>query len=588
MLRSLTTLWVALASAIVALIVLAQFWIQQRAHSTTQRIAEVLALQLSPIERRIASLIDGYAGELSKVSATTDLALPLACAELKRNPLVHALVVIDRVQRARVYPSESPNLTSDERAILDDLQLVLRDRRPGSPALATKDNSSLPIDEAAGASVQVNRYNAAPQTASSQTASSQTVSGQTASGQEGTSQALANAMATTVATPQWLTWYHRRGLMLAYTWEVEQRWQAAIVLPRARWLADLVGMLADLAPTESLAGDAGASLRQLIDVEGKVIHQWGALPQSDWPQFAQAKPDAQVALAAPLDGWQVREFITPSLRHKLSGDQLQLPIWLAVAGVSVALLLGGTMVTININRQVRLATQRVSFVNQVSHELRTPLTNICMYADLIAKSLPADEGSEEQNCYLERVGVIRSESQRLARLVNNVLAFARPQPTPTRRHPEVLDQIVRETLAAFEPKLKELGFRIELDLQVTQRHELDRGSLEQILVNLISNVEKYAQDGRLLRIATRADGNRLSIDVSDHGPGIPARWQQRIFEPFVRLTDRLVDPTGTGIGLSIARDLARRHGGDCQLVPTAQGAMFRCELLATAVGNSLD
>jgi signal transduction histidine kinase len=146
-----------------------------------------------------------------------------------------------------------------------------------------------------------------------------------------------------------------------------------------------------------------------------------------------------------------------------------------------------------------------------------------------------------------------------------------------------LDRIVNETLATFEPKLRELGFQIERDLKVSQPRALDRGSVEQILVNLISNVEKYAVEGKYLCLATRAEDERVIIDVIDHGPGIPTHWQQRIFEPFVRLTDRLVDPTGTGIGLSIARELARRQGGSCDLITSSVGATFRCELPAPLV-----
>ena len=189
--------------------------------------------------------------------------------------------------------------------------------------------------------------------------------------------------------------------------------------------------------------------------------------------------------------------------------------------------------------------------------------------------------SAEESQQQERLSVIRSESQRLTRLVNNVLEFARPVPAKSlQRSAEVLDEIVAETLATFEPKLSELGFVVERQLRCSDKRLFDRGAIEQVLVNLIGNAEKYAASGKYLRIETRASSEIVEVVVADHGPGIPARMREQIFKPFVRMTDRLEDPTGTGIGLTIARELAQRHGGNCELVVVNDGAVFRCTLLA--------
>ena len=107
---------------------------------------------------------------------------------------------------------------------------------------------------------------------------------------------------------------------------------------------------------------------------------------------------------------------------------------------------------------------------------------------------------------------------------------------------------------------------------------LDRGTVEQILVNLIGNAEKYATSGKYLCIETAATDSGVAFTIIDHGPGIPMRMREQIFKPFVRMTDRLEDPAGTGIGLTIARELAQRHGGDCVLLTTDVGASFRCTL----------
>ncbi len=88
---------------------------------------------------------------------------------------------------------------------------------------------------------------------------------------------------------------------------------------------------------------------------------------------------------------------------------------------------------------------------------------------------------------------------------------------------------------------------------------IDRSVVEQVLVNLIGNAEKYAASGKYLCVETKGDDRYFEILVSDRGPGIPTRMREQVFKPFVRMTDRLEDPAGTGIGLTIARELARRR-----------------------------
>jgi signal transduction histidine kinase len=113
--------------------------------------------------------------------------------------------------------------------------------------------------------------------------------------------------------------------------------------------------------------------------------------------------------------------------------------------------------------------------------------------------------------------------------------------------------------------------------------EFDRDAVEQILGNLFSNVEKYAASGGRMEVTSTQQGTTTSIVVSDRGPGIPKGQEERIFAPFHRLSNKLSDGVaGTGIGLSIARDLARKHGGDLRVVPSAAGASFLLELQTPA------
>jgi signal transduction histidine kinase len=128
----------------------------------------------------------------------------------------------------------------------------------------------------------------------------------------------------------------------------------------------------------------------------------------------------------------------------------------------------------------------------------------------------------------------------------------------------------------FQPRLTEKGFAIVTNYGCDAPVGCDSDMIEQMVVNLISNAEKYAASGRFLEIVTSLDGDRVAIRISDKGPGIPKRLKRKLFKPFVRASHELESPSGTGIGLSIVRQLARKHGGDCALLDGDTGATFLC------------
>jgi signal transduction histidine kinase len=254
-----------------------------------------------------------------------------------------------------------------------------------------------------------------------------------------------------------------------------------------------------------------------------------------------------------------------------------MPILASLIAVALVIIILAIYFYRENTRELRTAAQRVSFVNQVSHELKTPLTNIRMYAELMEDQMPEDSSPGTRK-YLQ---VITDESRRLSRLISNVLTFARSQREELQIHKSEKspDAIVNSVLDLFRPALETRNFKIELDLNAEEKMMLDPDILEQILGNLINNVEKYAASGKHLRIATKRNGEYLEIVVSDKGPGIPDHQKEAIFLPFHRISHALSDGvTGTGIGLSIARNLARIHGGELSVVNTREGATFRIEL----------
>jgi signal transduction histidine kinase len=274
-----------------------------------------------------------------------------------------------------------------------------------------------------------------------------------------------------------------------------------------------------------------------------------------------------------LGEWQVLAW--DKLRTGTTHDSATL----IVAGFfACALLLAGIYLQIQQGRALQLAEERVSFVNRVSHELGTPLTNILLNLDLAGRSLEARPADAQR-----RLSLVHEEVRRLGRLVANVLTFSRGERKTLELAPTscIPDQVVEDMLEQFQPSLDRRKVRVEWRRGASDSTRLDRDALAQIAGNLISNVEKYASSGGWLGIETLMDGGRLTLRVSDRGPGIPARFRDKVFEPFERVHGGVSEgSSGTGLGLAIARDLARRMGGDLVVRSSDTGAFFELDLPA--------
>jgi signal transduction histidine kinase len=340
-----------------------------------------------------------------------------------------------------------------------------------------------------------------------------------------------------------------------------------VELERIGLLSRIVGAM----PTKTIE----EGRMELADSRGQTVHQWGALIPAEGAPLQ--KPDAALALDQPLDSWQLRYYLAPSQRAALVAGG-HAGTLLGFAAVGLVLLLLAVYIWREQTRRLRDAAQRVGFVTRVSHELRTPLANIRMYGELLADHAQHDADPDQ----IRRAHVIVSESERLGRLIDNVLAFGRPRASA----PVEIDvnAAVRDTVAKFEPALAQRAIELHIELADHATARAGAGAVEQIVTNLMSNVEKYAA-GTEVTVTTRALGNRVVVDVADHGPGVPAHERDKIFEPFHRANGALTDRTsGTGIGLAIARELARAAGGDLVLASADRGARF--ELTLPAAGEA--
>lgn len=371
----------------------------------------------------------------------------------------------------------------------------------------------------------------------------------------------------------WYPWYRGTSLHLIF-WSREAGGEiVGAELDHVRLLADIIALLPQTDPLKPNPADGAIAL---IDAGGNVIYQWGGyavtLPSGQQPR-------ATVWLDAPLHSWRL-EYHAPQKLFSAGRQSLFFNLAAGVGGLALALIGLAAYFYRENSRELREATRRVSFVNQVSHELKTPLTNIRMYAELLDREIPDD--SEKARSQLE---VIVSESQRLSRLIGNILTFSRKERDSLvlRYSVGVIDDVAQSVIANFQPSLGACGVKVDFTASAGGKVRFDADALGQILGNLFSNVEKYAGAGGVLSVTSRQAGETTTIVIADNGPGIPESQQENVFAPFTRLRNELTEGvTGTGIGLSIARDLARLHGGDLRLLPGSPGAAFELTMKTPA------
>lgn len=214
----------------------------------------------------------------------------------------------------------------------------------------------------------------------------------------------------------------------------------------------------------------------------------------------------------------------------------------------------------DVGRELQMAEMRSQFIASVSHELKTPLTAIRMFAESLRLGRPADAQAKTE--YLD---TIVNETQRLTRLLNNVLDFSKIEKGKRtyRKERASLGDIVQAATQAMQYPLTQQGFALQVNVDNDVPDiQVDRDAIEQSILNLLSNAMKYSGESRDigLRLVTR-DGFAV-IEVSDQGVGIDPTQQERIFERFYRVpSEENRRIPGTGLGLALVFHVVKAHGG---------------------------
>jgi signal transduction histidine kinase len=358
-----------------------------------------------------------------------------------------------------------------------------------------------------------------------------------------------------------------KGRVLVYT-IMRTSWGDTIVYGSEYTQATLKRLFADIVDQKGLLPEPFTrehETRDLLTVEvtdraGEPLFRSTARP--DWDL------DASTTLPAWFDGVRIRTEIRPEVAGDLVIGGLprsRLPLLLALLGVAAAL---AVIAVRQLRREQELARLRSDFVSSVSHELRTPLAQIRLFLETLRLGRFTTDAQREWS-----LGNIDRETLRLAHLVENVLAFARGSRAVGAAPVETnVSREVRQAVEAFEPLARARRARLRLTIEDDVHAHLDAEALRQILTNLLDNAVKYGPAGQTVTVGlARADG-RGRITVDDEGPGVAPAERTAIWDPFYRGAAAATSAGGgSGIGLSIVRDLAARQNATAAIADAPSG-----------------
>ncbi len=314
----------------------------------------------------------------------------------------------------------------------------------------------------------------------------------------------------------------------------------------------------------------------IIAYQGNIVTEYGAdyareyLPKS---QNTENELLYQTRLIAPFSDLE--------LIFKLS----RLPVgagskvigWAAI--ILALVLVGGFILLYRLGAgAIALGRQQQDFVSAVSHELKTPLTSIRMYGEMLR------EGWVEETRKKSYYDFIFNESERLSRLINNVLHLSRMDRHQQKPNLEDanLESLLNELCPKRESQLENSGFSLEMKYgEETQKLKLsiDSDWLAQIMINLVDNAVKFSANGeqKSVQVTTRLLSDKsVQISVRDFGPGVARDQMKKIFKLFYRSENELTRETvGTGIGLALVHQLVTGMGGTVDVVNCEPGVEVR-------------
>lgn len=362
---------------------------------------------------------------------------------------------------------------------------------------------------------------------------------------------------------------------------------------------------------------AGVPLFSVNDLQTLVYRPAGKGGGQTWQEAVSFPTPASLASASRFE--QGIEFLKVNI-HLTSPEMLfarqrtrSLLFGGLIAASALAAIIGFISARRAFLRQQQLSEMKSNFVSSVSHELRAPIASVRLLAESLERGKIAEPAKQH-----EYFRFIVQECRRLSSLIENVLDFARIEQGRKQYEFELTDlsALLRQTVRLMEPAAAEKQIELRLELgegtasATGLSASIDASAIQQAVINLIDNALKHSPSGAKVSVALGAvlpascrhsdqpcrqdAGSTLSdapaptitLSVADHGPGIPASEQERIFERFYRRGSELRRTThGVGIGLSIVKHIVEAHGGRVRVESeVGKGSRFVLELPASLGG----
>ncbi len=223
----------------------------------------------------------------------------------------------------------------------------------------------------------------------------------------------------------------------------------------------------------------------------------------------------------------------------------------------------------------QLGAQKDAFLSQISHELRTPMTSIRSFSEILQSQEDITTGQAQRF-----VGIINSESQRLTRLLDEILdlSFLESGQVNWKLERVKLADVIEHALASIEGQRAagSVDIAVRGDRGLVVNVDFDR--LAQVFINLLSNAIKYGRNEHpVITVRARKVGKTVMVGIADNGPGIRPEDREKVFEKFARLSE-ITLAGSAGLGLPISREIMRNLGGDLTVEENAPGAVFRITL----------
>jgi signal transduction histidine kinase len=248
---------------------------------------------------------------------------------------------------------------------------------------------------------------------------------------------------------------------------------------------------------------------------------------------------------------------------------------LLLLGGAVLVTLAGIIIIIrSAVKELELSQMKTDFVSNVSHELKTPLSMIRMFSETLDSDINMNESQRKEFTH-----IIKKESERLSQLVNNILDFSRIEQDKRKYNIERADlaALVKSITDIYRAQLCEKGFKFTVQLPYGEVIScIDKEAISRVIINLLNNAEKYSDNNKEIIVKLLANADTAEIIVEDRGIGIPGGDLERIFDRFYRSSNsEKLAAGGTGLGLTIAKNIVRAHHGKIEVLSTEnKGSCF--------------